>query len=246
VEKFITLAKGKFAIVTFLALIQDSPHPFPPGTSSLTSPSTCSIVPIRQVVPKPATASSPSPLSFCSPSRLTLSIFSSVSRHLPARKLTFVVSVSGSGKSTIAQIILDLYSADSGTVLLDDTDLRYLDQGWVRVVWSRVYARWCWKGKVSWGTCVWACRTPRGREAYRAVMFYVFVGGLKAGYETISAVEVQFRPVFQKNLRTVNVIMEVIRERYKEPVRSMMKAYCLNNGSGGCVFIFGTALNDRQ
>jgi len=75
-------------------------------------------------------------------------------------------------------------------------------------------------------------------------MFYVFVGGLKAGYETISAVEVQFRPVFQKNLRTVNVI--IYWGALQESVRSMMKAHSLNNGSGGCVFIFGTALNDRQ
>jgi ATP-binding cassette subfamily B (MDR/TAP) protein 1 len=42
-------------------------------------------------------------------------------------ELTFIVSSSGSGKSTIAQLFLWMYLPRGGTVLLEDAELRYPD-----------------------------------------------------------------------------------------------------------------------
>lgn len=55
-----------------------------------------------------------------------------VNMFFPAGETTFIVGGSGSGKSTIAQLILRLYRPDQGTVELDEQDMRYLDSDWCR------------------------------------------------------------------------------------------------------------------
>lgn len=51
-------------------------------------------------------------------------ILDDVSFHIPAGKRVALVGSSGAGKSTIANLILRLYDASSGTVLIDGTDVR--------------------------------------------------------------------------------------------------------------------------
>lgn len=51
---------------------------------------------------------------------------------LDARKTTFIVGSSGSGKSTIAQLLMKFYSPTNGHITIDGYDLGFLDKSWVR------------------------------------------------------------------------------------------------------------------
>ena len=55
---------------------------------------------------------------------LDKNVLNNVSLDIPCGKTTAIVGRSGSGKSTIANILLRLYDPDEGTVLLDGHDLR--------------------------------------------------------------------------------------------------------------------------
>lgn len=46
--------------------------------------------------------------------------------------MTFIVGASGSGKSTIAQLLLRLYTSSVGEICLDERDVRFLDDAWMR------------------------------------------------------------------------------------------------------------------
>ncbi|KAG6331232.1 hypothetical protein ID866_7854, partial [Astraeus odoratus] len=53
--------------------------------------------------------------------------------YLPARETTYIVNISGCGKSTIGSLLLDNYTVRSGNRdILDERDIRYLDMSWVR------------------------------------------------------------------------------------------------------------------
>jgi ABC-type multidrug transport system fused ATPase/permease subunit len=47
----------------------------------------------------------------------------------PVRLPPFILGSSGSGKSTIAQLLLGMYQPQHRIVLMEDTDLEYLDHG---------------------------------------------------------------------------------------------------------------------
>lgn len=55
---------------------------------------------------------------------------SCVNMYFPAGEPTFIVGSSGSGKSTIAQLLLRLYRQDGGTIEMDEQDMRLLDSSW--------------------------------------------------------------------------------------------------------------------
>jgi ATP-binding cassette subfamily B (MDR/TAP) protein 1 len=55
-----------------------------------------------------------------------------VTIYIPASETTFIVGGSGSGKSTIAQLLLRMYDVQRGTISLDDQDVEYLDTNWTR------------------------------------------------------------------------------------------------------------------
>ena len=54
------------------------------------------------------------------------------SLHLPAGETTGLVGASGAGKSTVINLLLRLYDADGGRILLDGTDLRVLEPASLR------------------------------------------------------------------------------------------------------------------
>lgn len=56
-------------------------------------------------------------------------VLSDVTLHADAGKTIAVVGPTGSGKSTIAALLVRLADPDSGTVLLDETDLRHFARG---------------------------------------------------------------------------------------------------------------------
>lgn len=71
-------------------------------------------------------------VSFAYPSRPDALALDDVSLFLPAGETTFIVGGSGSGKSTVAQLLLRLYDPDQGQVMFDDQDIRYLDFQFLR------------------------------------------------------------------------------------------------------------------
>jgi ATP-binding cassette subfamily B (MDR/TAP) protein 1 len=66
-------------------------------------------------------------VSFTYPSRPEHPVLDNVSFHCKAGELTAIVGLSGSGKSTVAALIARFYDPTSGTVLLDDRDIKTLN-----------------------------------------------------------------------------------------------------------------------
>eukprot|EP00929_Paragymnodinium_shiwhaense_P120413 TRINITY_DN92353_c0_g1_i1.p1 TRINITY_DN92353_c0_g1~~TRINITY_DN92353_c0_g1_i1.p1 ORF type:complete len:1242 (-),score=238.72 TRINITY_DN92353_c0_g1_i1:18-3743(-) len=71
-------------------------------------------------------------VSFCYPSRPTRQVLSEVSLEFEAGKVTALVGTSGSGKSSIINLVQGMYEANAGHVRLDGTDVRRLDESWLR------------------------------------------------------------------------------------------------------------------
>nr|WP_246550388.1 lipid A ABC transporter ATP-binding protein/permease MsbA [Photorhabdus caribbeanensis] len=62
-------------------------------------------------------------VTFCYPTK-ELPALQNISMHIPAGKIVALVGRSGSGKSTIANLLTRFYDVNEGSILLDDHDLR--------------------------------------------------------------------------------------------------------------------------
>ncbi|XP_031835599.1 ATP-binding cassette sub-family B member 10, mitochondrial [Nomia melanderi] len=71
-------------------------------------------------------------LSFAYPTRNNIHVLDNFNLKIPKCTVVAIVGSSGSGKSTIASLLLRLYDPDSGCILLDNHDLRSLDPTWVK------------------------------------------------------------------------------------------------------------------
>jgi len=71
-------------------------------------------------------------INFAYPSRPTAPIFTDLNLHVPAGKITAVCGKSGTGKSTIASLLLNLYRPSSGTIKLRDVDIAKVNTSWLR------------------------------------------------------------------------------------------------------------------
>ncbi|CAK3894129.1 ABC transporter, ABC-B family, MDR type [Lecanosticta acicola] len=71
-------------------------------------------------------------LTFAYPSRPDVLAVQDVSMRLPAGELTFLIGRSGSGKSTISQLLMRFYSSSEGQILVDNVPLDKLDPTWLR------------------------------------------------------------------------------------------------------------------
>ncbi|CAA7263408.1 unnamed protein product [Cyclocybe aegerita] len=139
IPQFITLAKGKFAMVALLTLVSDEPSSsssaMPPSSNAPPSPTKSfrRSHTLRKITPtRCAGELALHNVTFAYPSRPTIPVLTDVSLFLPANETTFVVGSSGSGKSTIAQLLLRMYEPQQGSVCLDEQDVRFLDEMWVR------------------------------------------------------------------------------------------------------------------
>ncbi|KAF5373490.1 hypothetical protein D9615_009430 [Tricholomella constricta] len=117
-----------------------------------------------------------------------------VSLFLPASETTFIVGASGSGKSTVAALLLRMYTPQAGEVCVDERDVRFLDEAWLR-------ARVMGVGQGYGGDVVFegltvaqniavAVGAPEPsqleiQQACRAALLHEFVQGLPDGYETV-------------------------------------------------------------
>ncbi|KOX79034.1 ATP-binding cassette sub-family B member 10, mitochondrial [Melipona quadrifasciata] len=71
-------------------------------------------------------------VSFAYPTRGNTWVLKNFTLKIPPCTVTAIVGASGSGKSTIASLLLRLYDPNLGSVLLDNNDLQSLDPVWVR------------------------------------------------------------------------------------------------------------------
>ena len=62
----------------------------------------------------------------------TCKTLDSISLNIQPFKTTYIIGKSGSGKSTIANMLLKLYEPESGSISIDGHDLRILDNSWLR------------------------------------------------------------------------------------------------------------------
>ncbi|GLI63941.1 hypothetical protein VaNZ11_007082 [Volvox africanus] len=126
-------------------------------------------------------------VDFAYPSRPDVLIFRDFSLHVPAGKTVALVGSSGSGKSTVVQLIERFYDPLSGTVTLDGLDLRSLPLLWLR---NQV-------GLVSQEPTLFAtsifeniaiglpgASTEQVEAAARAANAHAFIHNLPQGYET--------------------------------------------------------------
>lgn len=71
-------------------------------------------------------------VTFTFPSRPNIIILKNVNLNIEPNTVTAIVGRSGSGKSTIASLLLRLYEPQSGGIFLDGVDIRELNLHWLR------------------------------------------------------------------------------------------------------------------
>ncbi|CAK7218354.1 ATP-dependent permease [Sporothrix bragantina] len=71
-------------------------------------------------------------VSFAYPSNPGKTVLDGCSMAFPAGQVSFVVGRSGSGKSTIADLLVQFYTPTAGRILIDDVPIGRLDRGWLR------------------------------------------------------------------------------------------------------------------
>ncbi|THH19333.1 hypothetical protein EW146_g1804 [Bondarzewia mesenterica] len=142
IPQFITLAKGKFSMAALISLIEVS-TPVPESPVNTRRPSLASFnlstgknrkpSTFRKIVPRGCSGELVMDnVTFAYPSRPTVPVLTDLSLYLPAHEITFIVGGSGSGKSTVAQLLLRMYDVQQGTIALDNQDVDYLDLNWTR------------------------------------------------------------------------------------------------------------------
>ncbi|KAF2103076.1 ABC a-pheromone efflux pump AtrD [Rhizodiscina lignyota] len=71
-------------------------------------------------------------VTFAYPARPKQQVLKNVSMSFPAGRLTFVIGKSGSGKSTIGQLLMRFYKPSEGEIELDGRELQTLHPTWIR------------------------------------------------------------------------------------------------------------------
>lgn len=71
-------------------------------------------------------------VSFAYPTRNNTWVLKNFSLKIPSNTVVAIVGASGSGKSTIASLLLRFYDPNSGSILLDNHDLKFLNPMWVK------------------------------------------------------------------------------------------------------------------
>uniref|UniRef100_A0A7R9VCA0 Uncharacterized protein n=1 Tax=Chlamydomonas euryale TaxID=1486919 RepID=A0A7R9VCA0_9CHLO len=114
-----TFAKGCAGGARLFAVMERVPK-IDPETRGGAEPDTCvGAIELRDVC-------------FTYPARRDMQVLKNFSLSIPAGYKAALVGQSGSGKSTVAQLLERFYDPDSGVVLLDGMDLRQLDLKWLR------------------------------------------------------------------------------------------------------------------
>lgn len=144
VPLLVVLTKGKTAMVSLVTLIES---PTPSAPDSVSSPSQHTLVRKKStLMRRPSRITRMAKITpakchggfnlhdvtFTYPSRPTIPVLSIKALDIAAGETTFIVGGSGSGKSTVAQLLLGMYEPGEGKILLDDQEMRVLEGGFVR------------------------------------------------------------------------------------------------------------------
>ncbi|KZT00697.1 P-loop containing nucleoside triphosphate hydrolase protein [Laetiporus sulphureus 93-53] len=134
IPQIVVLSKGKFSMAALLALAESEPAaPLGrPGSMALKRSSRRQTH-LRKIVPGKCRGEFElDNITFAYPSRPSMPALKDVSIFLPSDETSFIVGSSGSGKSTIAQLLLQMYLPQGGSIRLDDQETAYLDEEWMR------------------------------------------------------------------------------------------------------------------
>lgn len=127
-HQFVCIQKGRVALLKILEFIQnDDCNNTMADTSIPSSPLSIGFSPLSchgDIIFKDVT--------FSYPLRPNSSALKNISLHFPSKKTTFVIGKSGSGKSTISNLLLKLYLNYKGTVTMDGIDIQCLENTWIR------------------------------------------------------------------------------------------------------------------
>jgi ATP-binding cassette subfamily B (MDR/TAP) protein 1 len=136
-------------------------------------------------------------VGFCYPGRPDVKVLDDVSMLFAAGEYTFVVGGSGSGKSTVAQLLLRMYEASQGNILFDEQEMSYLDSAWTRqqvacvsqqcLLFDRSVHDNVAMGLAGPGSLRRPEHATREEviEACRAAMMHDFIRDLPDGYDTM-------------------------------------------------------------
>lgn len=200
IPQLIVITKGKLSMVALLTLVQSSAQ-LPLGysastlyTSTKTGKRTTEL---RKIMPDTCMGGLElCDVTFAYPSRPTMPVLREVSIFLPAKETTFIVGASGSGKSTIAHLLLRLYDLRDGMIKLDEQDLAYLDEHWARehiaaVSQTCILFDMTVHENVAMGLASpWSRRKPQDvtredvERVCRAALMHDFINDLPDGYDT--------------------------------------------------------------
>ena len=141
VEQLVVVTKGKTSMASLRTIIRDLPgrptsgNPFsqPNTPSDPTFGNKTRPTSMRQIRPSRCHGEyNFQNVSFYYPSRPEQWVLRDVTLFLPPGETTFIVGGSGSGKSTVAQLLLRLYTPVGGEITLDDQSIAYLDDGYTK------------------------------------------------------------------------------------------------------------------
>ena len=71
-------------------------------------------------------------VSFSYPARTDVTVFEDLNLHVPAGQTVALVGASGSGKSTVIQLLQRFYDPAAGTISVDGINIRSLSLEWYR------------------------------------------------------------------------------------------------------------------
>ncbi|XP_006455032.1 hypothetical protein AGABI2DRAFT_180250 [Agaricus bisporus var. bisporus H97] len=201
IPQFIILAKGKFSMAALMEIIHGSSSSSDSSRSSTAPPPTSSSfktsLPGKVVPSKVYGEISIRNISFSYPSKPSHPVLNNVSIYIPANEFTFIVGSSGSGKSTIASLLMGLYQPSEGQILLDDRDFSLLDKTWLRGVLGAVSQSGMvvLDGRSVWDNIAVGVYGRPGEttsvddqevnDACRMALVHEFVKDLPEGYDTI-------------------------------------------------------------
>lgn len=142
VPQLMVVTKGKTSMASLRTVIKDLPGR-PPSTTNPFSPATTPVSATFGSKARPTSMRLIRPtkchgeynfknVSFYYPSRPEQWVLRDVTLFLPPGETTFIVGGSGSGKSTVAQLLLRMYTPVGGEITLDDQSIAYLDGEYTR------------------------------------------------------------------------------------------------------------------
>ena len=196
--QFLLLAKGKAAMASLLNMMEAPASQDSSRHSTHLIPLSRKVTNFRKIRPSECRGELEMiDVTFAYPSRPTVPILDNVTMYFPEGDITFVIGGSGSGKSTVAQLLAGMYSHQSGQITLDQQDIQVLDERFARQHIALV-SQSCimFDMSVHDNVAMGLAGSPSGRrpedvtreeviDACRVALMHEFVRDLPDGYDTM-------------------------------------------------------------